>query len=83
MKKRICTNECPLPICNLPDLLTPKQMRMAMIHLGIVNKEIAAATNMCTSTVGGTLTVPNKFSMTNRHKVSDYLKAKLIEKSNG
>ena len=79
MKKKVCTDECPLPICNLPDLLSAKQMRMAMIHLGLINKEIATDLNMNVSTVLGIHTA-QKYSDVNKRRVSDYLKAKLTEK---
>jgi FixJ family two-component response regulator len=52
---------------------------MAMIHLGLINKEIATDLNMNVSTVLGIHTA-QKYSDVNKRRVSDYLKAKLTEK---
>jgi len=83
MKPRICTNECPLPICNLPDLLSPKQMRMAMIHLDISYKQISKVLNMTKSGIGNYVLYPENCREKNRW-ISDYLKQKLTDKkSNG
>jgi hypothetical protein len=77
MKKRECINECPLPICNLPDVLSPAQMRMAMIHLNISYKMMESDLNMVTSAISHGMHDAKKCPAHHK-KISDYLKDKLL-----
>jgi hypothetical protein len=76
---KICTETCPLPICNLPDLLSPKQMRMAMIELELGYKQMTDDLQMNSTNISTSVNHPVRLPKPNR-KVSDYLKAKLTEK---
>ncbi len=79
MKPKICTDECPLPICNLPDLLSPKQMRMAMTHLELTYKQMSHALHMGESAICNYMRGPENCREKNKW-ISDYLKQKLTEK---
>jgi hypothetical protein len=78
MKKSNC-DICPLPICNLPELLTPKQMKLAMVEIDIVAKEAAEILRITTASFYHHLSSPSKYPVQNKH-ISDFLKAKLQEK---
>jgi len=77
-KKKICTENCPLPVCDLPDLLTPKQMRIAMTQLDLSYKQMTDALHMGRSAVSNFMLYPDKCREKNRW-ISDYLKSKLLE----
>ena len=79
ISNKICTEECPLPICNLPDLLSPKQMRMAMIELGLGFKQMTDDLHANQSALSIYVNYPERVPSRNRW-VSDYLKAMLTEK---
>jgi hypothetical protein len=82
MKQKSNCNICPLPICSLPEVLTPKQMKLAMVEIDIVAKEASEVLRITTASFYHHLSNPNKYPVQNK-RISDYLKAKLQEKAIG
>jgi hypothetical protein len=73
-------SKCPIPMCQLPEVLDARQIRTLMEYLDIPSKEIAVEFNLQHTQVWAVLNRSNKYQNYLR-PISDYVKKKLIEES--
>lgn len=81
MKQDCNPSNCPIPICNLPEVLTALQIKTVMTFMRLGYKVLATDLNMSISRIYQILNYEEK-NPTNLKKISDYLRKKLVEKLN-
>lgn len=78
-KKKCDTSICPLPLCDLPEVLTAMQIKLAVEFLQLVYKQIASDLNISPSGLYTILAGKQKANGSIL-RVSSYIRKRLIVK---
>ena len=92
-KKELCCNysQCPVPVCKLPEVLTPQQIRAIIAFYDLCNKKIAFELDIHISTLYSMLRGKDQYSHWPKNpaefpaynKLSEYVKKIVVENKKG
>ena len=82
MRKITCCNysQCPIPVCKLPEVLTPQQIRAIIAFYDLCNKKIAFELDIHTSTLYSLLRAKHPGELPIYNKLSGYVKKIIVSK---
>ncbi len=72
-------SQCPVPVCKLPEILTPQQIRAIIAFYDLCNKKIAFELDIHTSTLYSLLRAKYPGELPIYNKLSEYVKKIVVD----